>query len=48
VSTSQAGLRAEGRQRVLSIVIPVYNEEATIRDVVARVCSVDIGPLAGC
>lgn len=31
--------------RKLSIVIPVYNEEATIREVVERVCAVDIAPL---
>ena len=40
-----ASMRGEGR-RVLSIIIPVYNEETTIREVVARVCAVDIGPLA--
>lgn len=30
----------------LSIVIPVYNEQETIREVVQRVCAVEIGPLA--
>jgi glycosyltransferase involved in cell wall biosynthesis len=32
--------------KTLTIVIPVYNEQATIREVVERVLSVDIGPLA--
>jgi len=30
---------------MLSVVIPVYNEEATIREVVERVCAVDLGGL---
>jgi glycosyltransferase involved in cell wall biosynthesis len=30
---------------LVSVVIPVYNEESTIREVVERVCAVDIGDL---
>jgi glycosyltransferase involved in cell wall biosynthesis len=45
VSPSAPGRPALADRPVLSVVIPVYNEEATIRDVVARVCTVDIGPL---
>jgi glycosyltransferase involved in cell wall biosynthesis len=45
VTPSVPGRPALADRPVLSIVIPVYNEEATIRDVVARVCTVDIGSI---
>jgi glycosyltransferase involved in cell wall biosynthesis len=35
-----------GHGLLLSVVIPVYNEQDTIREVVERVCQVDIGALA--
>jgi glycosyltransferase involved in cell wall biosynthesis len=37
---------SEESRKTLTIVIPVYNEQATIREVVERVLTVDIGPLA--
>jgi glycosyltransferase involved in cell wall biosynthesis len=40
-------LRASARQAVmkLSVVMPAYNEQATIRTIVARVLEVDLGPV---
>jgi glycosyltransferase involved in cell wall biosynthesis len=35
----------ENPRRKLSIVIPVYNEQETIREVVERVCAIDVTPL---
>lgn len=37
---------AESPTPKLSVVIPVYNEQATIGEVIDKVCSVDLGPIS--
>ena len=37
-------MTAGGRTRLLSIIVPVYNEAGTVRELLARVRAVDLGP----
>lgn len=36
------------QQLLLSVIVPVYNEERTIRQILAQVRAVDLGPQVGC